>query len=822
MSASAQTLERQAGHHPRSERIARQFSGLEKMRSSEYRVCIEKAKIVTESFRKTEGQSQVIRVARALEAVLTNINVFIEPDDLLAGNLASKPGGVELSCLWAPWDREEILALRKGGFIVDDADVSQIEEMNEYWATRSLTARMTSLYNDERIWPYAQLGVVLPPFRNKEEGWGPGGMIGCGWGVHHEISQIIYVPDYGAVLKRGLNGLIDEAEQKLKDNRLDSAEAINRAELLTSIIISLKAIITYAGRLADEAAKAAAQTPDVARKKELLALERACRHAPANPARNFVEAFQSLWIIWSVLLPSGVLSYGRLDQLLGEYYARDVESGAITRDEALEFFQWLRVKDSHIVITSGQTHRDKYGGLSKWHNCVIGGQNENGDDVTNEVTHLILEAAHTCPAPHPSLTMRVHEKTPHALMDRALSLIATGVGLPAMLADKSCIDFLTREGVDIETARNYAVAGCLGVNITGASRMVASPMFVATLVLKFALYGGVDPRSGEQVGPHTPSLEEAADFDSFYVAVKSQLAHFLSLQGEFNNITIDSYGKVFPQPVESALSVGGIGADKNILGRTMPFENGSALNPIGLINVADSLAAIKKLVFEEREISAKDMLRHLREDWRGEGGEEARRLALAAPKYGNDNDYVDWIAADLYDFCARHISSLTTSYGGRQKPSALTIGTCVVPAGQQTGATPDGRAADDSIADESLSPMRKCDLNGVEATFKSALKIDQGAWQSMAFDLRVNPQGLLSEKGRRRIEQLIRNYFAEGGKHIQFNAFDEDTLRRAQKDPASHRDLVVRIGGCSVFFVQLSKKVQDEIINRTEINPLES
>lgn len=821
MKPIAKTAEHPPEEYRRSERISRQFSSLEKMRSSEYRVCIDKAKIVTRSFRETEGQSQVIRVARAIEAVLSNVPVFIEPDDMLAGNLASKPGGVELSCLWAPWDREEVLALRKGGFIVDDADVTQIDEMNEYWRSRSLTSRMTSLYDDDRIWPYAQLGVVLPPFRNKEEGWGPGGMIGCGWGVHHEISQIIYIPDYEAVLKRGLDGLIEEAEQKLRENRLNSAEAINRSELLTAMLISLKSIVNFAGRLADEAGRSAAATTDGRRKRELLALERACRHAPANPARNFHEAFQALWIIWSVLLPSGVLSFGRLDQLLGEYYDRDIRSGVLKREDALELFQWLRVKDSHIVITSGQTHRDKYGGLSKWHNCVIGGQDANGNDVTNEVTHLILEAAHTCPAPHPSLTMRVHEKTPKDLMDRALSLVATGVGLPAMLSDKSCIDFLTREGVDIQTARNYAVAGCLGVNIIGASRMVASPMFVATLVFKFALYGGIDPRSGERVGPRTPRLDEAEDFDSFYVAVKSQLAHFLSLQSEFNNVTIDSYGKLYPQPIESALTVGGIGADKNILGRTMPFENGSALNPIGVINVADSLAAVKKLVFDEQKISAKDMLRHLEEDWRGEGGEQARRLALGAPKYGNDDDYVDWIAADLYDFCASHISSLTTSFGGRQKPSALTIGTCVVPAGQQTGATPDGRRAGDSIADESLSPMRRCDVEGVEATLKSALKVDQGAWQSMAFDLRVNPNGLKNEKGRRRVEQLIRKYFDEGGKHIQFNAFDEETFRKAQADPERHGDLVVRIGGCSAFFVQLSKQVQDEIINRTEINPLE-
>lgn len=798
-----------------SARIRRLFAQLDTVRNGRFPVAIAKARLMTRAFRESEGQAQVIRVAHAFETVLREIPVFIGPDELLAGNLASKPGGLELSPLWATWGEDELDALVSSGFEVDPADRTEIVEFNDYWATRSLTSRMTSLYDDERLWPYAQLGVVLPPFRSKSEGWGPGGMLGCGWGIHHEISQIIGVFDYERVLTEGLMSLIREAREKLAKVRLQSAEDIARAELLRAIITSLGAIGTYAERLAQQAEAEAAATTDGSRRTELLAMAAACRKVPMQPAATFREAMQSLWIMYLMILPAGVLSFGRLDQLLAPFFAKDRAAGILSEAEALEYLQWLRIKDSQIVITSGQTHRKKYGGLAKWHNCVVGGLKKDGTDATNAVTYLLLEAARTCPAPHPTLTMRVHDGTPDELLDKALQLIGTGIGLPALLSDRSCLDFLAREGVPEDVARDYAVAGCLGINIIGGSRMVASPMFVTPLVLKFALYGGIDPRTGERVGPSTPPLDQCESFGAFKAAFERQLEHFLGLQAEFNNITIHSYGERFPQPVESALTIGGIGADKNILGRTLPFENGSALNPIGLINVADSLTAIRQLVFEDRSVTAADFLRHLQEDWAGDDGARARQLALAAPKFGNDEEAADGVAVELFDFAIQTITSFSTSFGGFCKGSAVTIGTCVLPGGMAAGATPDGRGARDSLADESVSPMRGRDRNGLAATFRSAAKIDQGAWQSLAMDVRLHPDLLASPGGRRDVAATVRSYFAEGGKHLQFNVVDSETLRRAQQDPAEHRDLIVRIGGCSAYFTQLDPQIQEELIDRT-------
>ncbi|RYD98466.1 MAG: formate C-acetyltransferase, partial [Sphingomonadales bacterium] len=611
------------------DRIARLFAAQDGGGSARYSVSIVKSRVMTASFRATEGEPQVLRVAHALAAVLDQVPVFIERDDLIAGNLASVPGGVELSSVWATWSDDELDALCKAGFAVRPEDRAEIAEINDYWRTRSLTSRMTSRYDEQRLWPYAQLGVVLPAFRSKEEGWGPGGMIGCGWGIHHEISQIIGVFDYGRVLREGLSSLIAEAREKLADTRLMSADEVARAELLQAMVISLEAIVRYAGRLADAADAAAEIEEDAARRDELRALAGMCRHVPLNPARTYHEALQSLWIMWLVILPAGILSFSRLDQLLGDYYEADLAAGRIDHDRALELMQWLRIKDSQIVITSGQTHRSKYGGLAKWHNCNVGGQKPDGSDATNAVSFLLLEAARTCPTPHPTLTMRIHDGTPDALLDAALELIGTGIGIPAFVGDNSVIEFLTREGIGIDKARDYGLAGCLGINVIGQSRTVAWPMFVAPRVLKFALHGGVDPETGKQVGPKTPRLDECADFAAFEAAFRTQLSHFIALQAEFNNITIQSYGERFPQPVESALMDGGIGATKNILGRTLPFENGSAVNPIGLVNVSDSLVAIRRRVFDEGAIGAEELLNHLSANWQGEAGQAARALMLS-------------------------------------------------------------------------------------------------------------------------------------------------------------------------------------------------
>ena len=794
--------------------MQRLLKSLDDVRDCRFSVSIAKGLLVTEAFRASEGEPQIVRCGRALARVLDEIPIYIGEDDLLLGNLASQPGAVELTCLWAPWPDEELDALVASGFAVADADRPKIREMNGYWRTRCLTSRMTSLYDDDRLWPYAQLGVVLPPFRGKEEGWGPGGMIGCGWGIRHEISQIIGVFQFEKVICEGLDALIGEAQRELQQTRIFDAGAAAKIDQLRGILIALEGVKRYAARFAALAEEAARAEPDATRRDELRELARICRHVPAAPARTFREAMQSLWFAVLVLLPSGVLSFGRFDQYLQPYYEADLKAGRITEQEALELIEWLRIKDSQIVITAGRTHRSKYGGLAKWHNCVIGGQTPDGQDATTSLSYLVLRAARECPAPHPTLTMRLHRGTPDALLEAALHLIATGIGLPALINDDSTIPYLLARGIPLEDARNYAVAGSLGVNIPGQSRTIAWPMFTAPRVLEFAIYGGKDPRTGAQVGPRTTALAQCHSYEEFLAALKTQLSHFIALQGEFNNVTMQAYAERFPQTIETALSEGGLQSQQNVLGRTLAYENGSAINPIGMINVADSLAAIKKIVFESKTATAAELVEALRSDWKSEWGESLREQALAAPKFGNDDDDADSIAADLYAFWAERVSTLTTVYGGRFIPAAITIGTANWPGGALTGATPDGRRAGENLAAESLTPMNGRDRFGLEAVLRSAAKIDQSRWQSMSLELFLRPDALAEPEGVAAVASAVRGYFAQGGKHIQFNVVEARTLHEARSAPSRFPDLIVRIGGCSAYFTQLPDAIQQDLIER--------
>lgn len=791
--------------------LQRLMRRLEDVRDCRFEVSIAKGLLVTEAFRESEGQPQILRCAQAFARVLDRIPIHADPDDLLLGNFASRPRAVELTCLWATWPEEELDALCAGGFAVADTDRAAIRQMNEYWRSRSLTARMTELYDDERLWPYAQLGVVLPAFRSREEGWGPGGMIGCGWGIHHEISQIIGVFQYEKIIGRGLGSLIEEAQAELAVTRVFSAAAVRKRDQLRAILIALRAMARYAVRCAEHAEELAAAEPEATLAARWRERARVCRKVPAGPAETFREAMQSLWFTILAILPSGVLSFGRFDQYMQPYYAADLAAGRISEEEALELIQWLRIKDSQIVITAGRTHRTKYGGLAKWHNWVIGGQRADGTDATTPLSYLVLRAAEECPAPHPTLTMRVHSGTPPALLRAALRLIRTGIGLPALVCDESTLAYLTRQNIPIELARDYAVAGSLGINLPGRSRTIAWPMFTALRVLEFALYGGVDPRTGRQAGPSTTPLSACGSFAQFVEALKAQLAHFIALQGEFNNVTMQAYAERFPQTVESALTEGGLQSADNILGRTLQYENGSAINPIGMINVADSLAAIRKVVFEERIATGAELADALRADWHGRRGAAIRVACQAAPKYGNDDDYVDALAADLYAFWASEVTRHTTVYGGRFIAAAITIGTANWPGGAATGATPDGRAAGESLAEESLTPMRGRNVRGIEAMLRSALKIDQSAWQSMSLELRLHPEDLATEERLEAVAGTVRRYFAAGGKHVQFNVVARSTLQDAQLAPDRHRDLIVRIGGCSVYFTQLPAPVQQEL-----------
>jgi pyruvate formate-lyase/glycerol dehydratase family glycyl radical enzyme len=784
----------------------------ERLLVNQYPLSFEKIRLMTDSLKQTEGEPQILRRAKALSNVLDNIAIFIEDDELIVGNGAGKPMGVELDCDMAIWPQDEIDALREEGFVASKEDEAELQALNDYWKNSNLVARCGDLYDDERLWPFLQSGVVLPPWKSKTRGSG-GGYAQGGMGLGPGFMLCGY--DFPKVLNSGLNSLIEEARAELARTRFGGPDSAAKAYFLRSVIIAHQAIIRFANRFAELAAEMAAAERDPQRKEELTRISETCRRVPAEAVTTFREAMQSFWFMFLLTNPQTTAAAGRFDQYMYPFYERDKEQGRITDDEVLELLQCLRIKDMQLNRTSGRLLRQKNAGLAKWHNWTIGGVTPEGEDATNELTYLILQAAAECPTPHHTITLRVHEGTPEALMLKALEVVRTGIGMPAFVGDRSYIEFLLSHGVPLRTARDYIMTGCLDVNIVGRSRIGPYGMFIVPLVLDIFMRNGVDPNTGLQVGLQTGEPESFASFEDLMAAFKRQLAYFMDLAADKNNVELAVARDLFPDPVRSSLMDDAITEGKDMLDRTMPFENGAVLNLIGMINVADSLAAVKKLVFDERKVSMQELKAALAANWQGNGYEELRKAFLAAPKYGNDDDCVDSIARDLYQFWADTAATLKTRLGGKHMPAAISI-TSQAPGGALTGATPDGRYAGECLADGTMSAMRGRDTHGPTALIKSAAKIDQVPYQSTLMNMKFHPSALKSTEDLRKLSSLIKTYFSLGGKHVQFNVVSTGTLLDAQQHPEEHRDLVVRVAGYSAYFVQLTKTVQDEIIERTE------
>jgi pyruvate formate-lyase/glycerol dehydratase family glycyl radical enzyme len=785
---------------------------LKKIQVERYPLRIERARLITQSWEQTKDEPMILRLAKAFAHVVKNMTIFIEDGELIVGNGASRPMGLEIEPFMGPFSEEALRILEKEGFVeIDESDWPEIGELASYWKGATLQYKIGQLLDDKRLWPFAQTGVLLPPFKSKEEGIGGVAHAGIGMGVNRWIGAV----DFDKVLNRGLNRLIGEAEEELEHIRFaGTTDTVRKARFLQAVIISLRAVIHLANRFADLATEMALKETNQTRKAELQRIAEICRWVPANPARDFYEALQSFWFIFLVVQQS-TASVGRFDQYMYPFYKKDIEEGKISEAEVLELLQLLRIKDMHLINTPLRgAKRQQYTGFAKWHNFTIGGVTPDGRDASNRLTYLMLEAARRTRTPHHTLTLRVHEGTPRELMIKALEVVKTGVGMPAFIGDKSYIEWLLSRGVPLELARDYVVAGCIEVSLPARSRQPKCTFFVPPKVLEIFLNNGVDPRTGLDVGPFRDTLENFDSFDDFLGAFKEYLAHFIRLAAELINVDI-ACAIEYASPIDSALMTDAVREGKNLMERRMPYENAGAISLCGMINTVDSLAAIKKLVFEEKKITMPQLQEALRANW--EGYDELRRLCLAAPKYGNDDDYVDSIAANLYGFYAETVPMTMTVYGESFIPVAISI-TSQWAGGTITGATPDGRYAGEVLADGGASPMRGRDTSGPTAIIKSASKIDQVRFQSVLMNMKFHPSALAESEDVNKLATLIKTYFSLGGKHVQFNVIGHEMLLEAQKQPENYRDLVVRVAGFSAYFIQLSKQVQDEIIARTELN----
>ena len=503
----------------------------------------------------------------------------------------------------------------------------------------------------------------------------------------------------------------------------------------------------------------------------------------------------------------------RFDKVFGPYYEADLQEGRLTRDQALELLQLLWVKIQELGLIYSPTLSSIYGGVASLQAITLGGVDEEGHSVVNDMTYLVLETARLMQTPEPTIVLRYHENTPRELLSKAVEVIQTGIGYPSFLNDKAMLPLLKEWQVPLEDARDYAVSGCVYIELPGkniARRAIGG--FTLPLALWYALNQGMNPLTGEQVGVKTPDPLTFTSVEDLMVAYLDQVRFFFNRLCTIQNTCQSLYEKYLPRPFYSAILEGCIerGQDCRKWGYPSAVSDFSIV--LGPTNVADSITAIKKNVFDDNKVSMETLLKAMADNW--EGYEEIRQLMLTAPKYGNDDDYADEIAAQVHHRTAEAMGESKNRFGYPCRGDGSGI-SATYAAGAIVPATPDGRYSGAPLADATLSPVFGMDQQGPTAVLKSASKISTAKSHNHLLNQKFLPESLEGEK-----KELFVDYLRSWGdlniSQIQFNVVDRETLIEAQNHPEKHANLLVRVAGYSAFFVDLSKGLQDSIIARTE------
>ncbi len=784
------------------------------LRINKYPLCIEKFRLINESLEQTCGEPMLLRRAKLHAHFLDNITIFIEDDDPIAGVGASKPFGLEMDYEYGVWTPDEVESLKSEIYTISPEDEKELYELNAKFAGNNLNSNLVdalskSLGMNDRMWPFMKSGVILPPWKDRKGGSGGGfAMSGMGLGPGFFLLCI----DYAKILSEGAKSIIEEAKQCLKDLRYTSGDSIDKQNFWEAVIIVFEAWVRWANRYADLAEKMAETEKDAQRKAELIEMARICRKVPYEPAGSFKEAMQSFWFTFLLACPSPTTSAGRFDQYMYPFYRKDIDSGAITDAEVLELLEILRCKTMKINRVSGKANRAKNSGMAKWYNWTIGGVDADGNDVTNELSYLLLDAAEELGLPHHTITLRVHENTPQKLLKRAVEVVRSGIGLPAFLGDKSYIRFFEMNGVPTSDARDYCATGCVDGNIPAVTRSQVVVFFIIAQALDIFMHNGFCRYTNEDVGIKTGDITNYKTFEEFKDAFYKQLDFLMHLAAERNNVELIAEQALFPDPFRSALMRDGVKISKDLLDRRFDFENSSLLGAVGGVNTGDSLEAIRKLVFEEKKHTMAELLGALDADW--EGYEDMRRDFLNAPKYGNNIIEVDQLVAEVYKKFADICYSMENAYGGTVVPNAISI-SAHQPGGACTGATPDGRRNGEILADASLSPSHGMDKEGPLAVLQSAMKIDADPYQGTLHNMKIHPSAIKTDEDVIKLCAMIKTYLTNGAKHIQFNIINREEMVDAKVHPESHPELVVRVAGYSAYFKRLTPQIQDEVISRT-------
>lgn len=792
-----------------------------------YDIDVERLRLVTESYKAHESDVAKLKCAYAFENILTKCTLEIYDEDLILGEIAApakaSPIYPEFSVNWII---DEILhypfeeRAHDQFYIRNEEERQEIVELCRYWVGKTVDDRINSRLEDEQV-KGSEAGKKI--FQTN---------------LYHYAGVGHLVLDYAKLLKVGFDGLLNEASANRKALVKSDVDYADKRDFYDAMIISLKAAKTYIKRYADLAKERAAAETDEKRKEELEIMAANCNQIAGGPAKSFWQALQLFNFATTLTQIEGnghSISYGRMDQWLYPYYKADIDAGTLTKEFALELIEVEYVKMNNptklkdkgtVIVRNGRG----FGG-----ECLtIGGVDRNGNDVTNDLTMLMLEASAHTRMMNPWLLVRMHENTPYELKVKTVECIRAGYGHPKIFNDGPTIKCMMRKGMSLEEARDYAVVGCVEPDLPGKEYGWHDAAYVNTAkMMEMVINGGrcldCGPHCarweqcgalGDHIGPDTGSLDTYQSFDEVLESVDKQFAYWCDQMCSSLNIIDKAHRERKPLPFVSSLFEDCMASGKDLTEGGAKY-NGIGPQASGIATCADTLATIKQLVFEEKSHTGAELLQAVKDNWKGHDELYALVNSSKVHHYGNDDDYADDLFKYMFECYCRHVAGRKTPRGGAFSPGVYSVN-ANVGMGMNTNASVDGRRAGEAISDN-MGPVHtdggSHDICGPTAVANSVTKVDHSiATNGTLLNLRFPQEAVAGVEGRDNLVNFIDEYFSRQAMHVQFNIMSSATMRAAQKKPEDYKDMLVRVAGYSAYFVELGKPLQKDLIQRTELH----
>ncbi len=790
---------RESSVDPINERIRRlREESVEK----EVEISSERAELITEFYEEVGDESIPVQRALAFKYLMENVSIPVEDGQLIVGirgtGVKEVPTYPEVCC-HGEEDLEVLDSREKNPYRVgDDTKDSYEEKIIPFWDGETIRDKIFEEMSEDWIDAY-EAGVFTEFMEQRVPGHTSGGE---------------------KIFSTGLIDIKEEIEAKIENlERSDRPE--NKSEELKAMKIVVDAMIRYAERYAEKLEKMAEEEKDSERKKELRKMSRICRKVPKHSPDTFWEALQHYWFIHVGITtesnPWDSFNPGRLDQHLHPFYQEGIGNEELNRGKAKELLQafWLKFNNQPAPPKVGVTAQESntYNDFAK---INIGGVWKDGSGSVNEVSYLLLETLEEMRTLQPNTAVLISKKVPDRFLNKALEVVKPGFGEPPFFNHDEIIKILLRQGKSLEDARSGGVSGCVESGAFGKESYILTGYFNLPKVLEITLNNGVDPKSGKEIGLETGEPENFESFEELYSAFKEQLEYFIDVKQKGNDKIETIYHEMLPVPFLSLWIEGCVDSAKDYNSGGARY-NTQYIQIVGLGTVTDSLSSLKFNVFEENRYDIGEVLSALRSDY--EDREEMRQLFLnKTPRYGNDDDYVDQIARDVFEFCIENVENYPPTPIRKASRRVYGLPTTVhVYFGSVCDATPDGRKAGKPLS-EGISPVQGADRKGIGAVFGSIGKLDHVKSGGTLLNQKLSPDLVQDEEIRKKLGKLMRSYFKMDSHHVQYNVVSADLLREAQENPEDFRDLMVRVAGYSDYFVNLPEGLQEEIIERTEQN----